>query len=386
MKKTYILLLAILIILVLSYAFVKTIGSSTDSEKEKVTVEEKKVEVKVEKKKIEKKKIEKSERENHTQSIAVNGKVIDIIIPTPPKVTVVSTNGENDSLTDRSIKFSKRVPANYITSAERYAKHPKTTVDKNAPVKIIGLVDKGRISAYLRGDLMDVKTASDKLKNAGFDVLVAEPLNKEKTLVSIVFTSAELKKMASKTDRGYMATLRLLIDPKNKQISITNPLYVAKAFMQDEFDDTIPKKILESISKEFSGLRNSLDKLKFQLLPKYQFMFGMPYYEDMETVAKGSNLVEKLKKDKIVFQLKLDNGAVLVGVKLSENTSSFTNKIGTNNAAMLPYPILIENGEAKVLEPKYYLSLMYPQLAMEQFMTISSVPDEIVDECEKVFK
>jgi len=352
-----------------------------------VVVEEK--QAKVEAKKAE---IKKPESKKVDQSIVANGKTINISIPKPPavpKVISVTTNGSANNHLDRSIKFSKRMPPNYIASAKRYGKGGKGA-SLSSSKKMIGEADKGRISAYLRAELLDVKTATDKLKNAGFEVIVVAPLDKKKTLISIVFTSAELKKMASKTNRGYMGTLRLLIDPKNRQISITNPLYLAKAFMQDEFNDEVPKKILVALNAEFKGLRNSMDKLKFQLLPKYQFMNGMPYFKDMEVVARGSDLLEKLtkkkNKKKVAFQLKLDNGSVLIGVKLSKRTSKFTKKIGTNNAGMLPYPILIENGEAKILEPKYYLALMYPQLTMEQFMTIATIPGAIIKDCGKVFK
>ena len=352
-----------------------------------IAVEEKKSEIK----KVE---VQKTETKKLEQTIEANGKTVNIVIPTPPKVpTPISINSnkniESHDILDRSIKFSKRMPPNYITSAERYGKGGKGA-SLSSSKQIIGDVDKGRISAYLRGELLDVKTASEKLKNAGFEVIATAPLDKKKTLISIVFTSAELKKMASKTNRGFMGTLRLLIDPKNKQISITNPLYLAKAFMQDEFNDAVPKKILTALNIEFKGLRNSMDKLKFQLLPKYQFMNGMPYFKDMEVVARGSDLLEKLKKKKnkkkVVFQIKLNNGATLIGVKLSKRTAKFPKKIGTNNAGMLPYPILIENGEAKILEPKYYLALMYPQLTMEQFMTIATIPGAIIKDCGKVFK
>lgn len=340
--------------------------------------------VKKEEKKVEEKKAE-------VKKIEANGKVISIAMPKPPKVptalTVITNGAKNGNQLDRSIKFSKRIPPNYITSAERYGKDGKGAT-LSSSVKMVGEADKGRISAYLRGELLDVKTATEKLKKAGFEILAEDPLDKKKRLISIVFTSAELKKIASKPNRGYLATLRLLIDPKNKQISITNPLYVGKAFLQNEYDEEGLKKVLVTINSEFTGLRNSMDKLKFQLLPKYQFMDGMPYFKDMEVVARGSDLVEKLEKNKkrIAFKLTLDNGSILVGVKLSKRTLKFPKRIGTNNAGMLPYPLLIENGEAKILEPKYYLALMYPQLTMEQFMTIATIPGAIIKDCTKVFR
>ncbi len=341
-----------------------------------------------EEKKVE---IKKPEIKKETQTIEENGKVISIAIPKPPKVptalTVISNGAKNSNQLDRSIKFSKRVPPNYITSAQRYGKDGKGATLSSSE-KMVGEADKGRISAYLRGELLDVKTATEKLKKAGFEILAEDPLDKKKKLISIVFTSAELKKIASKPNRGYLATLRLLIDPKNKQISITNPLYLGKAFLQSEYKEEGLKKVLTAIVTEFTGLRNSMDKLKFQLLPNYQFMDGMPYFKDMEVVARGDDLVEKLEKNKkrIAFKLTLDNGSILVGVKLSKRTLKFPKRIGTNNAGMLPYPLLIEKGEAKILEPKYYLALMYPQLTMEQFMTIATIPGAIIKDCGKVFR
>ena len=311
-------------------------------------------------------------------------------VPMPPKALILKEENDSSSsvLEDRSIKFSKRTPANYITSSERYGADGKLKIKKvNSK---IGEVDKGRISAFLRADLMDISTATQKLKNAGFNILATFPLDKKKKLISIVFTNSELQEMASKNNRGYMATLRLLIDPKNNQISITNPLYLGKALLQEEYNEDASKKVLASILNEFSGLRNSLDKLKYSLLPNYQFMDGMPYFKDMEVIARGDDLLSKLKrkksKKKVVFTLTLKNGATLVGIKLSKRTRKFPKRIGSKNAGMLPYPILIENGEAKILEPKYYLALMYPQLSMEEFMTIATIPGAIIKDCTKVFR
>ena len=330
-----------------------------------------------------------SKKEVVVKEVEENGKRVNIVVPKPPKVPTaitVYTNGSQSGNLDRSIKFSKRMPPNYISSAERYAKDGKGAMLSSSN-KMTGEVDKGRISAYLRGELLDSKIAIEKLKNAGFEVLGAFPLDKKKKLISIVFTNAELKKMASKTDKGYFATMRLLIDPKNNQISITNPIYLAKAMLQNEFNEEAAKKLLVSINNEFTGLKNSMDKLKFQLLPKYQFMNGMPFYEDKMIIGRGADLISKLKDNKrVLFELTLDNGATLIGVKLGKRTRKFPKRIGTNNAAMLPYPVLIENGEAKILDPKYYLSLMYPQLTMEEFMTIATVPDAIRKDCGKVFR
>ena len=380
----------------IALALAKTTEKVLEPKKE-VAVELKKEAVKdvksVAVKKIEKKEdatVKEMPKENVVRiTMAKVPTVAEVKVPKPITLEMNGALLDNTVVVDRSIKFSKRIPPNYLTSAERYGKNGKGATLSQSTTKI-GEVDKGRISAYLRADLIDKKTAIEKLKNAGFEVLASVPLDKKKKLISIVFTNDKLKKMASKTNRGFIGTLRLLIDPKNKQISITNPVYLGKAMLQDDFDEAKAKEILGTLVKEFPKARNSMDKLKYSLLPNYQFMDGMPFYKDMEVVARGDDLLEKLKKKKnkkkVLFQLKLANGSTLIGVKLSKRTSKFPKRIGTNNAGMLPYPILIENGEAKIMEPKYYLALMYPQLTMEAFMTIATIPGAIIKDCAKVFR
>jgi hypothetical protein len=116
-------------------------------------------------------------------------------------------------------------------------------------------------------------------------------------------------------------------------------------------------------------------------------MEGMPHYEDMIEVASGKDLLERIKNNKrVVFTQTLNNGATLIGIKLAKRTRKFTKKIGRGNAGMLPYPILIENDTAKILDPKYYISYMYPLLTMNEFMTIATIPDAIVKDAKRVFR
>lgn len=325
-----------------------------------------------------------AKKEEKIQRIENGGETIEIIIPEPPKVpSVVNvvTKNSSDHKT-RSIQFSKRVPPNYIPSEERHAKAKA----KNSSINIGGVTN-GKISTYLRGKFMDVKTAQKTLKDAGFDIISTSPINKKGDLISIVFTDKMLREMGSQKNAGFMASLRLLVNKKDHHISIVNPHYIAKAFMQENYDDEKAKAVLKKITDKFTGLLNSKDQLKFQLLPKYQFMNGMPQYNDMVTVARGDDLLAKLKNNKnVVFIQKINDTSTLVGVKLGRKTNKFTSKIGTNNAALLPYPVLIENGEAKILEPKYYISVMYPLLQMSEFMTIATVPGAIIKDITRIFQ
>jgi uncharacterized protein YktA (UPF0223 family) len=318
------------------------------------------------------------------QTIENGGDTVHIIIPKPPKVpTPVKVSTENaDALNSRTIKFSKRVPPGYIPLEKRISStNPINTTTK------IGEVDKGRIATYLRAPLISVDEAKKNLEKAGFQILAEVPLDKKKELTVLVFTDDTLEKFAVDNGSEFLASLRLLVDKRDNHITITNPLYMAKAFIQKPYKEKIPKETLAKITKNFKGLINSKEKLKYQMLPKYQFMNGMPRYKDMVEVAMGDDLLKNIQgKKQVVFQQKLPNGAVLFGMTFKNRTQKFPYRIGTNNAALLPYPVLIKNGKAYIMDPKYYISVMYPLLKMSEFMTIATVPDAILKETQRVFR
>jgi hypothetical protein len=120
-------------------------------------------------------------------------------------------------------------------------------------------------------------------------------------------------------------------------------------------------------------------------------MQNMPTYQDMLKVAIGKNedLLKKAresKRVKLVYEQKLSNGSTVIGVELSRRTGKFVRKIGYHNSQLLPYPILIEDNQAKILDPKYYIALMYPTLSMSEFMKIATVPSSIQKDCDRVFR
>ncbi len=249
---------------------------------------------------------------------------------------------------------------------------------------------KGEISTYLIGAHMDVKAASDALSGVGFEVVGTYPSFKKGE--TVVFTSAALKTEAAKTNRGFAGVLRLLVDDERNQISITNPIYFAKAFMQDDYNNQVATDTLAAINKAFPGLIGSEDKWDFDELAGYHFMMGMPYYEDTSILAEGeqADLIAKAdsyKKGKnVIFKLQLSDSSTLYGYKLGKKTSKFVKKTGTQNAAILPYCVLVENGKAKALSAKYYIAISYPQLTMSEFMKIATVPGAIEKDLKKVFK
>ena len=311
-------------------------------------------------------------------------------VPVPVKPIKVTTVGGNAPVEENINKYQLRAMA---MKGNRPPSETKSSSDKvdNGKVKV-GEIDHSRVSSYLRGQLQSSDSIIKSLKGAGFTILSSDKIDKKGKLVTIVFTNDALTKMADKDNRAFAGTLRVLVNKKDKEIAFNNPLYQAKAFMQDDFDMKIIEGVLTSIRKAFPNLTNCNDKLKFNLLPKYHFMASMPFYQDMIVLAKGKStqaLLESIKKKKrknIVYTHIISKDRVVLGIKLGKRTSKFVNKIGTRNAGLLPYPVLVDNGEAKILDPKYYISIMYPELKMSQFMEIATIPDDIEKDTGRMFR
>ena len=246
------------------------------------------------------------------------------------------------------------------------------------------------LSAYLIGAHVGVDTVKNRLARAGFEVIAEYKSVKDGT--TIVFTNNALKAEASKPKRANAAILRVFVDDKEKMISITNPIYFGRAFMQDDYKADVFEAQLSSINSVFKGLKGSADKLDEDDLAGYHFMMGMPYYEDVDELGEGSTaaLLEKAKSYKkgklLIFTLKLSDDSYLLGYELGKRTKKFVKKIGRANAAVLPYCISIGNGMATSLEAKYYLAVSYPLLSMGEFTTIATVPGAIKKDLTKPFK
>ncbi len=248
------------------------------------------------------------------------------------------------------------------------------------------------VHAYLTGAMMTSDEVSAKLTAAGFEVVGTYVVNKKNKLETVIFTSETIKAMANKPGRGFAGLGRILIDGKNNQISISNPVYFGKAFLQDDADYAQMKSVKDKLVAAFEGLKEGTDKWGYSDLSDYHFMVAMPYYQDSIVVGEGTadallKKAESYKKGKFhLFTIKLDEGKYLVGYNLSKRTAKFPEKIGVQNAGLLPYTILIENNEARIMAPKFYLAVSYPQLTMGQFMKIATVPGAIEKDLSKPFK
>lgn len=246
------------------------------------------------------------------------------------------------------------------------------------------------VSAYVYLPYSDSETVRGKLRAGGFDIIA----NYAPTIQSetIIISSPELLKMADKPLRGFAAVLRVLVDKEHHRIAYTNPIYFLKAFLQQDFDYAAALKVFEKLEYALGKGTPSPDQHAYDDLPNFHFMVGMPYYQNTYTLAEGETaaLVDKLEVYKhgapIVFKLQVGEGRTLFGFDLSWRSKKFVKKIGTQNAEVLPYTILIEDGRATALAAKYYLAVSYPLLSMGGFMTIATVPGDIEKELEEAFK
>lgn len=255
-----------------------------------------------------------------------------------------------------------------------------TSSEGNAPAE-------KEVATYKIAPLASVEDAKAKLASAGFEVVGTYKSADKGT--TVLFTNQQMKASADKPTRGLAAVGRILVDEQNKQISIANPVYFGKAFMQDEYSHAAAAANLAALEKAFGPLKDSADKWEFAKLAGYNFMIGMPYYQDMMVVGEGStaDLVAKAKKAKgttAVVQISADRYVAFVD--MDRRTKGFVKKIGTQNAALLPWAVLIEDGKAKALSAKYFIAISYPLLTMGEFMTIATVPGAIENDLKKIFK
>jgi hypothetical protein len=241
-----------------------------------------------------------------------------------------------------------------------------------------------KLTAYYASEIQSVDALKTKLEANGFEVLATNDVLEGKTVISI--TNDELK--ATNT---YMAVINILVNPEAKEVRVQNPSYLGAAYLQDKYTYGQFKATLTALEKVLGTMNEVSDVYKLNKLAKYHFMLGMPYFADTIGIAEGVNLEEKLKDTKaakyFAYSLKLPNGNTLVGNLLRSRTNKFLNKIeAQNNAQLLPYQSMVQEGKVVILNPKFYLALSLPLLSMGDFMKIANAPDEIEKDIKRAYK
>ena len=247
-----------------------------------------------------------------------------------------------------------------------------------------------KVYAYYYAPYEDQSTVEEKLEDAGFEIVAVYPLSNENS--SIIITNDELKEASAKPGKGFAAILRVLVDAQQHRVAVTNPVYFGKAFLQQDYSHDLGLSLTGLLKDALGPLTASPDAYNYDALEDFRFMIGMPTFDNTYLLGEGTDdvLLSKLEtydegKD-IVFKLPVGAGQTLVGFKLGKRTESFVGKIGEENAEVLPYTILIEDGKATALKVEYYIAISYPLLTMGQFMDIATLPGAVERELAKPFK
>ncbi len=224
------------------------------------------------------------------------------------------------------------------------------------------------IPTYFVAKASSASTVKGNLQGVGFQVLSTFKLTPSKTIITV--TNSELK-----NSNTFVAAINVLVNA-NKEVKVQNPNYFGLAYGAGKFPKTV-----SNLASALGTLTGSKEGLEASKLPKYHFMFGMPYFNE-QIVVGGANPIKP-----VLYKLNLPNGNILVGHKLSPSNRRFLSKINSmDNAALLPYQSLISGGKAKIMNAKYYLALSLPKLGMGDFMKISDIPGKIEDDIKADYK
>ena len=275
-------------------------------------------------------------------------------------------------------KKTKNIPIPKVMKHDVQIQKKKFTTAKLT----IGSSAPEMMSAYYAAQVQPIKVLKQKLEKNGFTILsTTEPLSGH---IVLSITNAQLQ--ATNT---FMAVLNMHIDLKN-EIRIQNPSYLAKAYLQDKFHYGQFSKTLTSLQNVLGELYEVEDVYPTEELAGFQFMMGMPYFDDVKEIAEGRDLVSKVENEKskqVLYTLTLPNGDTLVGHNLKKETSKFITKINAaRNVNLIPYQSLIHKDKAVILDPTYYLALSLPLLKMSDFMKIASTPGDIEKDLKRAYK
>jgi len=254
-----------------------------------------------------------------------------------------------------------------------------------------GYTGPAEVSTYLIAPLMSTDEVKSKLEGAGFEIVAVDTVGKKK-LDSIVFTNDYLKSLANRPGRGFLAgALRVLVNSEGSETRISNPQYFVKAFLQDDYKLGDEQPLMDALNMAFGEMKPSEDKWEYDGLANYQFMMGRPYYQDVIVAAEGDTAelnakMQSAKKKDLVFTLNVGEGRTLYGVKLNARTMKFVDKIGVQNAGILPWMILVENNKATAMRADYLIAISYPLLDMGGFMGIMTVPGAVEKDVSKYLK
>jgi hypothetical protein len=249
----------------------------------------------------------------------------------------------------------------------------------------------------------------DGLEAQGLEILGEYQPAKDANRWVLVYTSKDLKSAVKSTgkERSFALAQRVAIykSAQGIHLSATNPSYWCAAYFQDDFA-SIQSKVkategkLEGVFKA-AGISKPLaygseDGLQLDDLYEYQYMFGMPEFEDQVKLksfksfeeaqaALTKGLAENSRDAQLVYSITLEGEKVaLYGIGLfgADGEQKFLPIIDIDDpkhSCFLPYEILILDNEVYMLHGRFRIALSFPDLTMRTFSKIMSTPGDIED-------
>lgn len=259
------------------------------------------------------------------------------------------------------------------------------------------------------GDVASVATATKaKLADAGFEVVGS--YSPYAGVENIVFTSAELKSAATKSERGgYGAAMRAAVTKVGSdiQVTYTNPIYWANAYRMSSNLDGVSAKLKSALgnNKQFG---TGDKELTADDMRGYHYTVMMEYFDDPSNLASygdhadavaavEENLAAGKKGTSQVYKISLGkdtegNEMTLFGVGLAgtgeKDCSADKYIMGkidhteNRHTAHLPYELLVYGDEVEALYGRFRIAISWPNLSMMgegSFMSIMCAPDSIKD-------
>jgi uncharacterized protein (DUF302 family) len=280
--------------------------------------------------------------------------------------------------------------------------------------------DEPRLKPYIlayesNAALTEIRTTlKDNLKAEGFSILgeykPAGDANRWLIVVGNSNLTSAVKKIGGLT--GFAATLRVAITKEGGvwKVSYTNPYYWGNAYFRDDYPsvETYYKNVHNAFiramkkSGSFKGTYFGSKKgVALDDLREYQYMMGMPEFDDVEELAEfdsfndavakiDANLKKGVAGVKLVYAYRIPGKNLkLYGVALTgeDGERSFMPKIdigSPKHTAFLPYEFLVNNDEVVMLHGRFRIAVAFPDLTMGTFSKIMSTPGDIEDTLEKI--
>ncbi len=251
------------------------------------------------------------------------------------------------------------------------------------------------------------------LKEQGFKILGEYKAANDANRWVIIISNSDLINAVKKEKglTGFAAALRvaLTVESGKIMISYTNPEYWGNAYFRDDFTKvsslykSFSSKLIAAMKKsgKYKGTAfGSEDGVAIDDIREYQYMFGMPEFDDIIelgdfnsfTEAKQkveSNLKKGISGLKLVYSIAIPGTELkLYGIALTATEGEKTflpiiDQSSPKHTAFLPYEILVKGDKVIMLHGRYRIALAFPDLSMNTFRKIMSTPGYIEDQLKK---